>query len=188
VLNLTLDHNCLINLENETSDWLGVKRLIDLHHAGVVRVHVGLISASENVKGGSKPSHRTFAEWIERLGLSKLPQVLPEARVGMSDIGFSVIAGDDDLDKRVRAIIHPSAEVDYQRFATEKAWPLNGPVHPKWRNMACDVDGMVAHIRQGHHVFVTEDRHFLNKRDSLRLLGGEVLTPSEAVGLVSPHG
>jgi hypothetical protein len=58
---------------------------------------------------------------------------------------------------------------------------------PKWRNMQCDVDGLTAHIRAGHNIFVTKDEHFLRegRRQALVALGAnEILTPDEALATV----
>jgi hypothetical protein len=69
-----------------------------------------------------------------------------------------VIAGDDDLDEKVRAIGHPSLS-GYEEFREDRGINPSEPIHRKWRNAFCDIDGMVAHIRNGHDVFVTEDAH-----------------------------
>lgn len=176
MLNLTLDHNCLINLENRTCEWKAIKELVALHRDGAVRVHIGVISASENVKkkDGAEPSYAVFAAWIERLGLQDLPCVLPEARVGMSYIGHCVLGDEDDpLPARVQDIVHPALS-DRQNLTWKNQ-----------RNRLCDIDGIVAHIRNRLDVFVTEDADFLDRRDALVGLGaGDVLTPEAAVRLI----
>lgn len=181
MLKLTLDHNCIISLEVEDENAGAVRELISLHHADRIMVYVGSISASENVRGADAPSVAAFTERLHRLGIETLPQVMPVARLGMSYLGFAVLGGDDALEDRIVSVIHPSHR-DYMQFAAEKDVDPSGPMHPKWRNRACDIDGIVAHIRNGHDVFVTSDRHFLDHRVELGELGaGAVLTPREAL-------
>ena len=45
MLRLTLDTNCIINLELGTGQAASVRRLIDLHRDGVIKVFVGSVSA-----------------------------------------------------------------------------------------------------------------------------------------------
>jgi hypothetical protein len=135
---LTLDHNCIINLEEHEGQHDALEQLVTRRNAGEIRVHVGWISASENVRSG-EPSSGAFSERIERLGLSRLPRVFPEMRVGMSYIGECVIGGDDDLEPRVRAIVHPST-VAYEQFVNDSGLDPEGPIDRKWRNRFCDIE------------------------------------------------
>ena len=92
-----------------------------------------------------------------------------------------VVGGDDDLEARVREIIHPSL-ANYEQFADDRGLDLSDPIHPRWRNRSCDIDAMMAHIRHDNDVFVTEDRHFLDHREALVTLGaGNVLTPADTI-------
>lgn len=85
----------------------------------------------------------------------------------MSYVNHSVIAADDDLAERVQKLVHPALH----QVTIEK----------RRRNHTCDIDGMVAHIRNRFDVFVTEDADFLDRRDALVALGaGDVLTPEAA--------
>ena len=162
-----------------------LKQLLSLHDNRVVRVHVGIMSASENVRGGGEPTHPAFAEWVQRLGLTQLPTVQPQWRLGMTGLNGQVLAADDNLPVRVRRIVHPSATDTYDQFATAAGLDPTGPIHRKWRNRICDIDAMVAHIRARNDVFVTEDKHFLDHADDLAALGARhVLTPEEAVNHV----
>lgn len=182
MLNLTLDHNCIINLETGEGQSAALSELIALHRAGVVRVHVGVVSAAENVRGGGEPSLDAFVQRVERLGLDQLPRVLPEWRLGMTGLDGQLLAADDDLAARVQAIVHPAIPANYDQFTAEKGRDPSGPIHRTWRNRICDIDAMLAHIRHGQDIFVTEDRHFLDHRGALSALGaGRVLTPEETL-------
>jgi hypothetical protein len=177
VVRLTLDHNCIINLENRTGQHAAIEKLIALHRSGAAWVALGVISASENVRSG-RPSYAAFVERIANLGLSDLPQILPEARVDMAYIGLSTYAGDDGLDRKVRDIIHPS----FENYEVAMKANFTHSIGRKQRNALCDVDAVVAHIRHDHDVFVTEDRHFLDRRVQLAPLGvRHVLTPEETL-------
>jgi len=170
--NLTLDHNCIIDLEECEGQHEALRQLLALHEAGNLCVHVGKVSAQENVRGG-EPSFAAFTDRIERLGLTHLPQLAPEWRFGMSYFGHCVLGGDDGLSDRVQAIIHPQFTIE------------TSPNDRTRRNRFCDIDALVAHIRRNHDVFVTRDPHFLRKREALIELGaGNILTPEETVTFV----
>lgn len=57
----------------------------------------------------------------------------------------------------------------------------------RW-NVLCDVEGLTAHIRSGHDIFVTSNEHFLkdSRRQALLALGDrEILTPEGALAKVT---
>lgn len=195
MLRLTLDTNCIINLERGTGQAASVRRLVDLHREGVIQVFVSSVSASESQPGGLAPSNfSAFEQRLETLGLETLPRARPVLRYGMSFYDEAVWGGDDDedLESEIRGIVHPNSEVSYADYVNATGVDIDGPIDPKWRNKQCDIDGLVAHIREGHDVFVTEDRrHFLaaSKLPRLIALGAQnILTPDDALTLATSAG
>ena len=173
MLRLTLDTNCIINLERGTGQAASVRRLIDLHRDGVIKVFVGSVSASENQPGGQELSNfSAFEQRLKTLGLETLPRALPVARIGMWLLGEAVLGddGDENLESEIRNIVHPTSEDSYADHVKAKGLDIDDPIDPKWRNMQCDIDGLMAHIREGHDLFVTEDKHFLATSRLQRLI------------------
>jgi hypothetical protein len=185
VLSLTLDNNCIIALEDGSGQQEALRRLIALHNQGAIRVFIGLISASENVRDG-EPTLDRFMNRLSRLGLESLPRLLPVGRWGMSYWGASVWGGDDGLDKKVQQIIHTSSVDGHGALSGGSSITLDGALDKRQRNTFCDVDGVVAHIRNGNDVFVTEDGRILDRKAALIALGaGDILTPEEALERVT---
>jgi hypothetical protein len=184
---LTLDHNCIIHYDNQRRPhYAALKELLALHDVGIVRVYLGSISASENTLSGDQPSFEAYEEWIKRLGLERLPQIHAQTRLGMWYLGRCMFAQRDGLTESVQALLHRSLALGYPFPAGHKP-DATGPIHPKRRNRFCDIDGIVAHIRAGHDVFVTEDRNFIRKCEALIALGARnILTPERTLQFVRP--
>ena len=164
---------------------------MDLHRNGVIEVFVGSISASENQPNGlDLDNFRTFEQRLEVLGLEVLPRVFPVFRLGMSYLGEAVLGGEDDqdLEEEIRSVVHPNSEGSYADHANAKNLDIDRPIDSRWRNAQCDIDGLMAHIREGHDIFVTEDRHFVSESRRPRLIAlgaGRILTPHEALAFVT---
>ena len=175
-MRLTLDTNCLIDLENGTGQARAIRELITLHRAGKIQVFVSAISASENVIGqGSQPENLDqFEARLKSLAIDDLPSVLPTGRNGMSFWGAAVYGDEkDDIGEKIKSIVHSTVDT---LTLTSKA-----------RKVVCDVDGLAAHIRSGHDIFVTSDEHFRkhSRREALLALGPkDILTPEEALSKV----
>jgi hypothetical protein len=169
---LTLDTNCLIDLEEGRPAAGALRELIELHRQGRIQVFVGAISASENLPGKVAPEHHSsFEERLNRIGITDLPRVLPVGRYGMTFWGSSIWGDENDhRPDQIQNIIHPAVAIT--------------AVTPKSRNVLCDIDGLAAHIRAGHDIFVTRDGEFLKERKRKELvdLGAKaILTPDEAL-------
>ena len=176
MIRLTLDTNCLIDLEEETGQAAAIRQLIELHRAGKIQVHVGAVSVSQSVRGTIAPE--TFSQFdarLKKLGIDDLPSVLPTGRNEMSFWGAAVYGAEkDDLDENVKSVVYSTVDT-----LTLK---------PGSRIVLCDVDSLTAHIRSGHDIFVTSDQHFRkdSRRQPLLALGAkEILTPQEALAKVT---
>ena len=87
-------------------------------------------------------------------------------------LGEAVLGADDDEDveSKIRSIVHPNSEGSYADYVKANDVDIDDPIDPRWRNMQCDIDGLMAHIREGHDVFVSEDQHFLKTTRRRRLI------------------
>jgi hypothetical protein len=107
--------------------------------------------------------------------ITDLPSVLPAGRYEMSYWGAAVYGSEkDDLSDRIRSIVNSTVDTLTLNRTSLKLPP--------------DVDGLAAHIRSGHDIFVTADEHFLRepRRKPLLALGAkEILTPEKALATVT---
>lgn len=157
-MRLTLDTTCLAVLASGGEAAGAIQALIDLHRAGTLQVFVSAIPASP------APT-----------GISDLPSVLPAGRYELSSWGAAVYGSDkDDPAERIRSIVNSTVDtLTLRRTSTD--------VPP-------DVEGLAAHIRGGHDIFVTGDEHFLRdvrRRPLLDLGAKAILTPEQALARVS---
>ena len=157
-MRLTLDTNSLSVLLQGGEDAVPIRALIDLHRAGTIQVFVSAMPASAGL-----------AE------ISELPSILPAGRYEMSFWGAAVYGNDkDDLGDRIKSIVNSTVDT-----LTLTRTSLNVPP---------DIDGLAAHIRSGHDIFVTGDPHFLRnaRRQPLLDLGAKaILTPQQALARVA---
>jgi hypothetical protein len=189
---LTLDTNCLINLENDSGQVDSIRRLLVLHRENKIRLFINEASAGENLPGKAAPQNfSTFADRLDRLGLDDLPSIAPLARLDVSFfLDHSILATDADieLEDKIMAILRPSGPKSYADHLADEGLAVDSAITAKWRNLYSDVDAILGHIRSGHDIFVTEDRHFLrpDARQRLLALGAkDILTPAEALTKVT---
>jgi len=185
---ITLDTNCLINLQDNTGQHLAIQELIDAHRARRVVLCVTAMAASENQLGGRpRTNHGEFKEWLKELGLEDVEEILPMGHWGISFWDHAVYAGPELVaqEEAIHKILHPTIPVQYSEFCAARGLdPVATPMHRRWLNAKCDVQAMWSHIQAGNDVFVTEDKRFLQaaRRSALIVLGaGRVLTPLESV-------
>jgi hypothetical protein len=189
---VTLDHNCLIDLEERANDWLSLRALISLHSQGVCRLQVAGIGASEMKRDGTYAVN--FAEFVEKMaasGLESADILKPLAYLDITYLDWCVVAGDDpiDLEKRIHMVLFPDIEFEYASYCINRARDVAGPIDRKWKNAKCDVLTMWCHIWYGGGIFVTSDRNFHRdtKKPQLIALGaGNILRPVAAARVLQP--
>jgi len=173
---LTLDTQCLTDLENSTGQTAAIWELITLHRAGQIQLFVSAISPAEAPRGKVAPeTDRQFEDRLKALGINDLPSVLPTGRSEMSFWGAAVYGDDNDrLAEKIGSVVHSTVDT---LFLASRA-----------RKVLCDVEALAAHIRSGHDIFVTSNSHFLkdSRRQPLLALGArDILTPEEALAKVA---
>ena len=154
-MKITLDHNCIINLVNETEIGNKVRNIVsnEMHECFVVN-----IGASEMRERGVLPDHYDkFEELLQLAKIDNLPRLNPMIIFDVTFFDHCVFADDQmiKLSTDIEDILFPNKlDID---IASEGIDSQNGR---KWLNRSCDVHTMWCHIHYGNNVF-------LNKKGTL---------------------
>jgi hypothetical protein len=183
--NVTLDKNCVIDLEEGRSASVDVRRLIELNDSSRICVCLPAIMASERLRDGTYRSNFIgFEEWLQSLGLAHLKLLYPPAYLDITFFDRSIFADEyDDLEKQIHAILFPDLEFTFADFCAARGVEPNSGPSPKWRNAKFDVLSMWCHIHYAGDIFVTSDENFHKaaKKPQLIALGAKaIMRPSEA--------
>jgi hypothetical protein len=181
-MKVTLDTNCLYELESRTVD-RALRQLAALGEEGGIVIQIPAIAASE--KQRDRKHLRDFAifrERVDRLGLGGAELLRPLAYVGMCYIGWAVLIGPESraAERRIHEILFPQIAFEASKHCERD----DVRSRERWRNAKCDVLGMWCHIEYGGDVFVTRDQNFFkrSKRSQLEALGaGSIATPEQAL-------
>jgi len=194
-MKLTLDWNCVIEVEEGRPQANCVTELIRFHRLGRFEVALLAASASENTKSKRFPGNATvFKERISSLGWQDLPIVPMPGIIGLSywDFCYNVDDGekferDRDAIWRVIAPSIPRDPIDHLPLGqqiTDDA--IQSEELSKWRNTWCDVISAYSHIHEGRDVFVTNNTSdFQRNASDLAKLGMlHISTPTDALTMV----
>lgn len=199
-MKLTLDWNCVIEVEEDRPQAAHVVDLINRHRQGQFEVALLAASASENSKSKRFPgSAKIFKNKVSALGWQDLPIVPMPGITGLSYWDFCYYVDDGekferDMDALWSAIApkvprEPSEHLIFGASMTDdliQSEPLS-----KWRNAWCDVISAYSHIHDCRDVFVTNNtRDFQKNYEVLSRLGMKhIYTPAETLaGLVNLSG
>ncbi|MEO9463899.1 MULTISPECIES: hypothetical protein [Alphaproteobacteria] len=194
-MKLTLDWNCVIEVEEGRPQANRVTELIRLHRFGCFEVALLAASASENTKSKRFPGNaNVFKARIASLGWQDLPLVPMPSIFGLSYFDFCYFVGDGekferDMDAiwRVIAPSIPREPVDHLpvgKHMTDDA--IQSEELSKWRNTWCDVISAYSHIHEGRDIFVTNNtKDFQKNAKELAKLGMmHISTPTDALANV----
>ncbi len=181
MLNVTLDTNCIIDLEENRPNAIYIKELIRFHINKKINLKVIGISASELTK--RKTYSSDISEFKEKLNLVSLDNVEILKPIGYWGITFwnwCLWSGDEllKLEKKIHNILFPN--IPFELNNTDK----NSRLYKKWRNAKCDVQAIWCHIWYKGDIFVTNDQNFLKKtkKEKLIIIGArEILYPKDVV-------
>ena len=194
-MKLTLDWNCVIEVEEGRSQASCVTDLVNAHRNGELEVALLAASASENTKSKLFPGNSgVFKRRVAQLGWDDLPLVPMPGIYGLSYWDFCFYVGDGEDFKRdmdaLWQIIAPKMQsnpsdhlADVQTL--DDNW-IQSEALSKWRNAWCDVVSAYSHIHAGRDIFVTNNtRDFQKNADALALQGMEnISTPAETRSLM----
>ncbi|MDQ6828134.1 MAG: hypothetical protein M3081_04630 [Gemmatimonadota bacterium] len=188
---VTLDWNCIIDIEQKSQFAPAIHALIDAFRRGEIDLAVPEVAAAEQQRGGGYLE--TFPEFEARLSQSGLDGVrlLPViAYFGVSFFGRGFFGGSDEmitLERRIQDVLHPEVEFSLEEYCVRHGGdPSVPPMPDKWRNAKCDVQALWSHVHARRDCFVTRDEEFFKGRKArLEALGaGAILRPSEAASLI----
>ncbi|AML52984.1 hypothetical protein [Falsihalocynthiibacter arcticus] len=199
-MKLTLDWNCVIEVEEDRPQAAHVIDLINCHRKGQFEVALLAASASENSKSKQFPGNaKFFQNKVSALGWQDLPIVPMPGIIGLSYWDFCYFVGDgekfeSDMDALWSAIASkvprdPSEHLPSGTRMTDDA--IQSAPLSKWRNTWCDVISAYSHIHDSRDVFVTNNtRDFQKNSEVLSRLGMKhIYTPAETLaGLVNLSG
>jgi hypothetical protein len=192
-MNVTLDTNCIIDLEESRAPAAALLSLIGMHEQGVIRLRVAGISASERQPGGHyAPNFGLFRQKLVNVGLGGVEILKPIGYWDVTYYEWCLWTNDKlvELERQIHSILFPNIEFAYTDYCTARGVMDTSQVDRKWRNAKCDVLAMWCHIYNGGRIFVTSDPNFLkpNKKAALQTLGaGEIGTPDESLQIVNAH-
>ena len=194
MINVTLDMNCIIDLEEGKVTAPYIREMIQMHKDRKINLRVVAISASERKPDGTYASNfNEFKERIASVGLINVEILKP---IGYWDITFwdyCVWAGDrlSELERKIQEILFPEIDMEYKEFCRKRGLNLsNEKTRGKWVNAKCDVLALWSHIWNGGGIFVTKDRDFHKKSKKHRLIAlgaGEILTPIKAIDRIKEY-
>lgn len=188
MLKLTLDTNCVIDLENSSEPRSGALRsLVDAAGLGLVDVALVASSASEKQRdGGRLDSFAKFQNRLARLGLEHLTILKPLMRFDFSYWDWCLFAdgpGGDlvTLERRIHEAMFPKMPPELAQHISK------GGKEKAWRNAQCDVQIAWCHIHGNRDILVTNNtRDFQRNNKMLIALGAKAICkPEEAAQIVA---
>jgi len=188
MINVTLDMNCIVDLEEGSATAPYIRKMIRMHKDRKINLRVVAISASERKPDGTYASNfNEFKERVAGLGLIDVEILKPIAYFGIAFFDYCVFGGGQlsELERKIQEILFPTIEVEYKEFCRKRGLNLNEKeMWRKWVNAKCDVLALWSHIWNGDGIFVTTDNNFHKKTKKPRLIAlgaGEILTPTKAI-------
>ncbi len=172
---VTLDTNCLIDLEEGNERATALRHLIARHENKRIELRIPAIAASERQQGGTYfQNFSEFTARLDRLGLNGIPILPPMLYLGVAFFGQALLAGGPmiDLERQIHEILHPEMVFDYIGYCARRGIDPNAnPLDRKWLNAKCDVQIVWSHIYHGGGTLVTNDENFLKSTKLSRLIG-----------------
>lgn len=190
-MKLTLDTNCIIDLEENGSNAPPLQSLISLNDSGKIDLRVVAISASERKLDGTYASNFSeFQQKIANVGLGHVEILAPMCYLDMSYLDWCVASDEqtEAFERKIHEILFPNIEFEYGEYCRNHDLDsTDSKIDARWRNAKCDVQAMWCHIAYGGDIFITSDKNFhkATKKPGLIALGaGDILIPQEAVAKI----
>lgn len=176
-MKITLDHNCIINLENKTGIGKTISEILSDESNECYIVNIG---ASEMREMGIFPDrYDLFEELLKSANINHLPRLNPMGIFDVTFVGACVLADDEmvKLSTDIEDILFPNKlDIDIE------AEGIDSPSGRKWLNRLCDVHSMWCHIYYKNEVFLTSDTNFTKETKLPKLINigaGRVCSPGE---------
>lgn len=176
-MKITLDHNCIINLDNRTEIGERVKAAVFNKQNQCFVVNIG---ASEMLEKGVRPElYEKFEELLESAGIAHLPRLNPAFIFDVTFWDRSIFAEEESLKviANIQDILFSGLQVI--DITTES---IGSATWRKWLNRQCDIQGMWCHLQNKNDVFLTADTNFTKETKLSKLLAlgaGRICHPNE---------
>ena len=176
-MRITLDHNCILHLEQRTAVGSQIEAIIVDSQNQCFVVNIG---ASEMREKGVRPDHYDrFEELLSESGIVHLPRLNPMGIYGVTFWDRCVYSDD--------AMIQLAKDIERVLFGNSKPIVLahdglDSPNRKRWLNRICDVHTMWCHIQNGNDIFLTTDKNYLKKTKYPRLVAlgaGRICQPCD---------
>ncbi len=178
---LTLDTNCIIDLEENRPNAEHVRSLVSTWKNRRLKLAVVAVSASENQRGGiASRDFAAFETKLDNAGLAGVHHLLPLAIWDVFYWDHALWSGDEmeRLEAEIRGILFPNIQATPPADINENS---------RWRNQLCDVLVAWSCIYHKWDCLVTNDKNFHDQKHELKQAGlRKVLYPVDAVRLCTP--
>ena len=186
---MTIDHCCLIDLEERRANAPYVEALIDACRRGRIDLAVTAMGATENTKDYFPvETYDDFRQRLRNIGLGDVPEIHPFARFGLSFWGHS-LWGDDqtkDLERRIWEILFPNYDWKPEFNQTHEEGKRTKE-YRDWVNRLCDVNLILAHAYARREVLITRDKLLIREKAALQdqVDVSEIMTPHDFLQMLS---
>jgi hypothetical protein len=194
-IRITFDTNELFNINNGTGEILGLRRLLELHSEGIIRICIPAIAASENRRGGVKlKNYVEFEEFVAKIGLRGYEELSPILLLNEGYVGHGLPCTPVmmRLARSIQAVLSPNIDIEYEDYVSRLGESFSPPDSgKKWLNAICDIMAKWSHIHHRADFFVTEDKNFHKpmKKPRLLALGArQICKPEECVSELTRLG
>ena len=190
--NLTLDNNCIIDLEQNRGDAPQIRRLIQMHCNKEIGLRVVAISASE-LKQDKQTYPQNFNEFVQRIQSAGLGDVVILPTLGRWDLTFwdhfvYSARWSEELEKEIQTVLFSEDEMEYGDFCRKYRCDEGAQEKlDEWVRRKCDVLTLWSHIWYNGDIFVTRDDNFFKQTKKPKLIelgAGKILRPTEAVKML----
>lgn len=188
IYRVTIDTNCLIDVEEGREGCQFITRLKELNDAGIIKLRIPAIIASEKRINGKQINHfDEFKEFLQSIGFGDLEILLPQFYWGVTFWGYGIWNSGEKgsiLEDKLQNILFPGFIFNYVDYCTANhITDTKFPVEVKWRNKKCDVLMIWSHIYHDGEAFVTRDSNFHKQEHKEALVAlrvGKILLPKDA--------
>lgn len=193
MIKVTLDTNCIIDLEQHRPSEIYIKEFIQMNMEGKIQLSIPAISASEKQKDGSYiKNFSTFKDIIHSVGLDNVELLKPVGYYGITFMDWCIYSGDKlkELEISIHNILFPGIDYAYADYCKNNGLESKtDEIKYKWRNAKCDVLAIWCHIYYNHDYFITNDSNFhkTTKKPALIKLGAKNIEKPENIKCITIH-
>ena len=187
MIKVTLDTNCLIDLEIQRENAIHLDSVINYWQQNKIELQVVAISESERTKDMERPkTFQLFKDLLSSLGLDGASILKSIAYFGIAFYDWAIFCNEDMLQKEeeIHKVLFPNIAFNRSDYCESD---LNDPKYHKWINAKCDVQALWSHIHNGGDIFISSDNnyHKATKKPVLENMGaGVIATPKDAVDIL----